>query len=724
MSRRGLTQAGRPSGRAAVLGGLILACSLFATPKELQAQTWTGANSQLWSDTGNWTPGTVPNSNTASAIITNATNNPVLLNGGYTIANLTIGGSNSLDIQNGQSLTIYADPGVGNSTINNAKTITLDSAGSSTDLILSGPGGGTIDLTGGGTLQLSNNGNNRIYGNPGGETFHIATGSTVQGSGQFGINQGGYAFTLNNDGTINANQSNALLVAPTGTVTNNSLLEATAGGTMNLIANVTNTTGTIKADGANSLVNLGGSTINGGTLTTTNGGSVQNNGTATFNGVTLSSGSTLTLADSSATTLQGTITNGGTIAQNSAVSNTDVLLSGAVELKGGTLAMSNNFNNRIYNNTGVAASLTVDANTTIQGAGQLGINNGGYAFTLTNNGTVLANQSNMLEVAPTGNTTNNGTFQANSGSTLFMNGTLTNYNPSTSTLTGGTYNAYSGTIALSDANLDNPSVIRTNAATILLDGATAKIADAHSNDIVGGFLATNTVAGHFTIQNGANLTTSGGGFTNAGRVDVGANSTFTVGGSNDYVQTGGLTVLQTTTSFMAVALGHKVDIQGGTLQGIGTVQGDLTNSGTVHPGGSPGILTVTGNYVQTASGILGIDIAGPLAGSGYSQLNVGGTAMLNGTLNVTLESSFSPTDGETFTILNSSGLLGSVFTTFLGQSQNGVTFTIDYNNLVTNGVVLTAHTLRAVPEPGSLALVALGAIGLAAYGRRRSKAAG
>ena len=91
-----------------------------------------------------------------------------------------------------------------------------------------------------------------------------------------------------------------------------------------------------------------------------------------------------------------------------------------------------------------------------------------------------------------------------------MNGTLTNYTPTTSTLTGGTYNALSGTIELSQANATagTPAVIATNAATILLDGSTAKIADGSGHDIVRGFLATNTAAGSFTIQNGANVTSA------------------------------------------------------------------------------------------------------------------------------------------------------------------------------------------------------------------------
>ena len=103
--------------------------------------------------------------------------------------------------------------------------------------------------------------------------------------------------------------------------------------------------------------------------------------------------------------------------QNSTGSFTDLHISGNVTLDGtGVLALSNNFNNRIY--ASGSDSLTNGVNHTIQGAGQIGINNSGFGFTLTNNGTILANQSNTLQVAPGGNTTNNGTFQANSGSLL------------------------------------------------------------------------------------------------------------------------------------------------------------------------------------------------------------------------------------------------------------------------------------------------------------------
>ena len=168
--------------------------------------------------------------------------------------------------------------------------------------------------------------------------------------------------------------------------------------------------------------------------------------------------------------------------------------------------MSDTSANRIYGSGAGVTSLTNGVGHTIEGSGNLGINSAGNGFTLVNNGTILANQSVALTIAPSGNTTNNGTFQANSGSTLVMNGNLTNYNSGTSTLTGGSYIAHSGTIELSQANALGGPVISTNAATILLDGATAKIADGGGHNILQGFFSNNAAGGNFTIENGANLT--------------------------------------------------------------------------------------------------------------------------------------------------------------------------------------------------------------------------
>ena len=84
-------------------GGFILQLPL---PSEAKAQTWNGSVSDLWGTAANWTPNTVPNSSGASVTITSNTNNPVLININPTIANLTLGGAESLTLDNSQSLTI------------------------------------------------------------------------------------------------------------------------------------------------------------------------------------------------------------------------------------------------------------------------------------------------------------------------------------------------------------------------------------------------------------------------------------------------------------------------------------------------------------------------------------------------------------------------------------------------------------------------------------------
>jgi len=224
--------------------------------------------------------------------------------------------------------------------------------------------------------------------------------------------------------------------------------------------------------------------------------------------------------------------------------------------------------------------------------------------------------------------------------------------------------------------------------------------------------------------------TATSGFSNAGTVNIGASSTFTVGGSHDYVQTGGTTTLTSSTSTLAVASGHAANIQGGVLQGMGTIQGNLNNSAAVadsfvHPGlaGAAGVLKVTGNYTDPFSSHLVIDIGGPNAGlGGFSQLQVGGTASLAGTLDVSLINGFTPTNGELFAILTSGGLSG----TFVDNTiqVGNVTFQVEYSpSGFPNDVVLNAIVTTAVPEPASFVMLGLGLAGVGAYLARRSRKA-
>jgi hypothetical protein len=145
--------------------------------------------------------------------------------------------------------------------------------------------------------------------------------------------------------------------------------------------------------------------------------------------------------------------------------------------------------------------------------------------------------------------------------------------------------------------------------------------------------------------------------------------TLTVSGA--YTQTGGTTVLLTTTARNATLDTAFVDIQGGLLTGAGTITGDLQNAGTIHL--SPldptridiGTLNIQGNYTQTASGVLDVKIAQ----QGSDFLNVAGTATLDGTLNISLIGHFTPQAGDVFVPLSFGDRSGD-FATVNGQTIN------------------------------------------------------
>lgn len=98
------------------------------------------------------------------------------------------------------------------------------------------------------------------------------------------------------------------------------------------------------------------------------------------------------------------------------------------------------------------------------------------------------------------------------------------------------------------------------------------------------------------------------------------------------------------------ALVGTVALQDGTLSGTGTIRGALSNAARVVPGGSPGVLTVEGDFEQSADGTLEIEMAGPGAGAGHDLLRIAGTATLGGVLEIVRDPAFTPPLGETFTV--------------------------------------------------------------------------
>jgi hypothetical protein len=328
-------------------------------------------------------------------------------------------------------------------------------------------------------------------------------------------------------------------------------------------------------------------------------------------------------------------------------------------------------------------------------AGSFTVQNG-LTFTIAgdfcNDGTLTVAAASTVTVS--GTYSQGGTLNVLPGGTMCLTGDFANLVDGT--LTGGTY-LIGGTFKFT-----GPGVV-TNEATIVLDGQDAQIlAQSGTVDGLANF-TVNAPTGSFTVWSGRSFTT--GAFTNEGSVTVGAGSTFTISGT--YSQTGGSTVLAGGTLGV---VGGLVDLQGGTLSGSGTINGNVRNGASVSIGaalltvtgsyqqtggittlqdgtltvagglldlqggtltgsgtingvvrngahillGTPtttGVLTVNGNYTQTADGVLDIKIGGPNPGSGYDQLRVNGHATLGGCLNVHLINGYVPIPETEFKIL-------------------------------------------------------------------------
>jgi hypothetical protein len=168
--------------------------------------------------------------------------------------------------------------------VNNTGTIALNSTGDETDLEILVRG---VTLEGGGQVTLSDNSQNVVFA---GDASAVLTNvdNTISGAGQLGDGQ----MTLFNEGVIDANGTNALVV-DTGSkvITNSGILEATGNGGLIVNSAVANT-GSLLADGGNLTFN----------------GAVTGNGTATISGA-----ATLEFAAASAETISFAAGSTGTL---------------------------------------------------------------------------------------------------------------------------------------------------------------------------------------------------------------------------------------------------------------------------------------------------------------------------------------------------------------------------------------------------------------------------
>jgi Tol biopolymer transport system component len=165
----------------------------------------------------------------------------------------------------------------------------------------------------------------------------------------------------------------------------------------------------------------------------------------------------------------------------------------------------------------------------------------------------------------------------------------------------------------------------------------------------------------------------------------------------------GSSALTIETGAILSALNGMVIESNGALDGNGSFTGDLTNSGAISPGASPGVLSINGSFSQTAHGVLDIDIAGSAS---FDKLQVAGQAELGGKLIVSL-STFLPSPGDEFPIIRAPGGVSGRFASLQFPSlPGGLHLNVIYR------ATDVALTVSAVPEPRSVTIVAFATIAL------------
>lgn len=217
-----------------------------------------------------------------------------------------------------------------------------------------------------------------------------------------------------------------------------------------------------------------------------------------------------------------------------------------------------------------------------------------------------------------------------------------------------------GTINWNSGNLKIGANWQNNAGSVL---------DIRTNNV----LAQNTLLGVTFTNNGTLLKSSGGTTTltpalqNSGTIQFLAGTLDAQGG---FTQSAGLTQFNGGTLKAQTML-----VRGGKVGGSGTLIGNLQNDGgAVAPGFSPGTITINGNYTQSASGVLDMEIGGLAAGTQYDQMVVNGSATLGGTLNIVQYNGFTPGAGTSFQLIKYYSCSGAFAATNNVFATSGVYF--------------------------------------------------
>ncbi len=381
------------------------------------------------------------------------------------------------------------------------------------------------DCSGNGTCALTMSASHTVTANfsNGGPVLSIGEAGT--GAGTVSSSPSGISCQPTCSATFSTGQQVTLVASPTngsvfsgwsGACTGSGSCVVTMNSPQTVIANFTQTAAT--SCPASGTTNWAGGAGNwndptkwvGGSVPASNANICISNGagasTVTLNvnptigALYIDSGSVLIVANNTALTVAGNISNAGQIQLVSAANEANLIISGAVTLSGGGALMMNLTGTQgsgsepyIYQTD--SGSLT-NVNNTITGAGIIGYN--GLVFTNQAAGVVDANDANGNNLTFTNAATNQGLIEATGKGNLILTSTLTNQ--------GANLEAIGSTALVS---LTSNSNIQGGTLTSSGGGTLADTSGNNNVTLDGSTHGALTIVGTYTVQNNAQTTVVG-----------------------------------------------------------------------------------------------------------------------------------------------------------------------------------------------------------------------
>ncbi len=131
--------------------------------------------------------------------------------------------------------------------------------------------------------------------------------------------------------------------------------------------------------------------------------------------------------------------------------------------------------------------------------------------------------------------------------------------------------------------------------------------------------------------------------------------------------------------------------RGGFVTGDGAIDATLvTNAGRLSPGPGTEVFVVFGDYEQTTTGGLPLQIAGINAGAQHDQLFVTGSCQLDGRVTITLNPAFTPVVGNSISLVRAATIAGQFSEVQMPTPPEGLDFEIRYEATRVNFVVVAA----------------------------------